>query len=386
MESNESLHENQIPTPLTGKARAAARSQAWKEKQNARTMAEIEATRKYRLFPGLNDEEIDNVMRLYAEIKDRELAEQEEFRRSQEELVKPTVADRDEYQQTDLPTNTIPLDTAVEEVHSLMKSRIGPEIQELCPLESLYRFSSCQLLNYVQPNKYKNLSQIVHTFQNFDVILKCVQLNAPFVSDEFSVFPEHDDFHLRSSTLKSIDFFRKFVDVYPDSCTAVVADSCRLLFSYSKPLGAFMPPDYTLESLALDARRVQCLLKYVRASDSGLLQPKYLGDSLLPPAPYLALINQLPVDNLCHKVVRTFSHFPNDPGRLSPASRVWFYLDGTGRDLLQLSKPAARRMSTKSWLRNSLPSIRYARRHSAYEDEDNERNWEHSSFGDDVDW
>lgn len=384
MESNESLPENQDPPILTGKARALKRAESWKEKQNARTMSEIEATRKYRLFPGLSDEEIDNVMRLYAEIKDRELAEQEELRRSQEELIEPTVADLDEYQQIDLPTNTIPLESTVEEVHSVMKTRIGPEIQELCPLESLYRFSSCQLLHFVAPNQYKNLSQIVHTFQNFDIILRCVQLNAPFISDEFSIFPQHDDFLLRSSTLKSFDFFRKFVDVYPDSCTAVAVDNCRLLFSYSKPFGAMMPLDYTLESLALDARRVQCLLTYVQASDSELLQPRRLVDSLLPSAPYLAFINQLPVENLCHKVVRKTSRFPNNPGKLIPASQVRCYFDGTGIDLLTLSEAHARRMSTKSWLRNSLPSIRYARRHSAYEDEVNERNFPFP--GDEVDW
>lgn len=384
MEPNELLPDDCQPPPLTGKARAKARSENWKCAQNAKFIAKLDEGRNRRLFPGLSDEEIAEVERLYAEIKERELLDQERLRQSQDELVQPTIADQGEYQHIELPTNTVPLDSAVDEIHSILTARVGPGIEEVCPISSFYRFSSCQLLYYVDPHKYQDLHYVVHSFQNFALVLKCIQLNSHYVSDEYSVHPKHDDYNIRSSTIKSADFFRKYVDDHPDSFTAAVVDGNGLLFRKKLPSGALLPPDYTLDCLALDAKRVQCLLRYVLPFDSEELQPRLLTDRLLPYAPYLAFMNQIPVDNLNRRVIRMCARFPYFNRAFDPDLRVTCYYRGSEVNLLTISEDCARRMSTRNWLGNFLSSIRYARRHSAYEDDFDERGRAYRSVQ--VDW
>lgn len=318
--SMESLPETLATTDLTGKARAKARSEAWKIKQNERFMAEMDAERERRFFPHLDAEGRAQLYAQYAEIEERAHLEREReaAREHHETVIEPTVdVDNTDFQTLTLPSTTVPLTVAVQDIYTSLRQRVGPSISSWCPPETLFRFSHAQFLYYVDPTTYHSLSD-VRDYENFEGIVRAIQLNAYYVDDDIEIVPLIDHLNPRCITLESVDRFRHmpayfYRYVFPE---ILQYDLGFMRTMQPQPNGypalcgtnsdrfhndPVLPYDYGLLQLHNDGRLVAKCLKYYRPSDTGMFRPRDLLTSLLPRAPYLALLNQLPIRELARR-------------------------------------------------------------------------------------
>lgn len=317
----ELLPEMSAPTALTGKARARARAETWKTKQNERFMAEMDAERERRFFPHLDDQGRAELYAKYAEIEERARLEREReaTRESHDAVVEPTVdVDNTDFQSISLPAITVPLTVAVQDTYIALRQRAGPSISSWCPPEVLYRFSHAQFLFFVDPISYHSLSTVCD-YSNFEGIIRAIQLNAHYYDDDLEIIPIIEHLNPRCITLESVDRFRHLsssfhTDVFPEILQYDLAFMRTMspkpngyqadYYSYDnyEGLSSVLPSDYGLTQLHEDGRLVAKCLKYFRSSDTGMFRPRDLLTSLLPKAPYLALLNQLPIRELARRI------------------------------------------------------------------------------------
>lgn len=321
-QSLESLPEMSEPMSLTGKARAKARAETWKMKQNARTMAEVEAERERRFFPYLDEQGRADLEARFQEIeaKARLELEREATRESHETFVEPTLdLEKTDFQTISLPATTVPLTVAVQDIYTSVRQRVGPSLSDWCPPEVLYRLSHAQFLFYADPFTYHSLSTACD-YENFEGIVRCIQLNAHYVNDDFEIIPVIDNLNPRCITLDSVDRFRRMSSDFYRFCFPAIleydlsflrtmrptANGCAAPYHTYDEFGSdnnpVLPYDYDLTQLHQDGRMIARCLKYYRASDTGMYRPRNVLTPLLPEAPYLALLNQLPIRELARRV------------------------------------------------------------------------------------
>lgn len=316
------LETSQQPT-LTGKARAKARAEAWKIKQNERFMAEMDAERERRLFPYLDDQGRAELYARYAEIELRakEEREREATREHHEVVVEPTVdVENTEFQSISLPATTVPLTIAVQDTYTSLRQRVGPSLSSWCPPEVLFRFSHAQFLFYTDPCAYHSLSTVCD-YRNFEGIVRTIQLNAHYVDNNIEIIPIIDHLNPRCITLESVDRYRHLsAEFYTDVFPAILQYDLNFLRTmrpqpngYAAPYYSFndfecndsvLPVGYDLKQLHQDGRLVAKCLSYYQSSDSGMFRPRNVMTPLLPPAPYLALLNQLPIRELARRITQ----------------------------------------------------------------------------------
>lgn len=319
------------PPPLVGRARAHARAEAWKQKQRDKVDAERAEFISKRSFDW--DISVEEEQAFQQRLEDlRKARLEEDIRNSHDKKVEPTIEpDVEDFQSLELPAVTVPLAISIQDTFNCFRQRVGPSLDDWCPIESLYRFSSAQFLFFVDPKKYHFLNPVTE-FENFDCIIRAIQLNTHFYNDDFEIVPVIKHLNPRCITLESIDYFRSLpIPEVEDLLPSLIDFDLNLLRATNrdgkgKPLPRFDvrdvvprrrifdPADYGIDELMADAHGVRKLLKFYLPSDTDFYRPKKLFEPLLPKAPYLAILNQLPIRELARRNVEgiiTFAYPSN---------------------------------------------------------------------------
>lgn len=290
-------------------ARAHKRACAFKQTQNQRFMAQLDAEREQRwqnhLVTTMSPDNLAIYYRKLAELE--QLSREEEADRERHDVeVKPLVhevLEVEDWSEAVEPIEFEPIPLLVTamvvDVYDAVHDRLGETLNQVCSIASLYRFSHAQLNYVLDPEEYSWTEQVTKHYNNFNSIVRSIDAHRPFSCDAFSVFCGKPQLKARAASLLEVDVMRQYVNDNPTSWTSNICHEYDFLLLRRIPPGErIVPHNYGLNDLADDAKAVERLLKYIMPSDSSFVQPASISVPVLQPAPYIPILHQLPVRDI----------------------------------------------------------------------------------------